>query len=195
MVNLKNLSKLLRDRLVVACFVSNLFYSAAYPSFHTNMISNLDSRVISFNSIMICLSGIIVPILWNRHSDSFYKKYGLFCILETVLYILLCITSLLKITDYLLYYILDTMFYCFVTKNILIGTNRLKVLRYEGDGRQIFDNNIQLASNASSLIGFSISFITIPMSLSFILITIGIIFDNFFYYSAWKDSLRKDDIN
>ena len=87
------------------------------------------------------------------------------------------------------------MFYCFVTKNILIGTNRLKVLRYEGDGRQIFDNNIQLASNASSLIGFSISFITIPMSLSFILITIGIIFDNFFYYSAWKDSLRKDDIN
>ena len=89
------------------------------------------------------------------------------------------------------YYILDTIFFCLVTRNIMCGVNKLKAKKYDTESkREQYDNNIQLVTNISSLIGFAISLtININTNIAFILITIGICIDNFFYYKEWKKTI------
>lgn len=146
--------------------------------------------MISLNSICICIAGIVFPLLWNKNSDKLYKRYGALCTLETLLYISICILFLISFLSPKAYYILDTMFFCLVTKNMICGGNKLRAKRYNNEkDREEYDNNAQFASNVSSLIGFSISLITsIPVNIGFILITIGICSDNFLYYHVWKES-------
>lgn len=183
------MNKILKDKLLVSTFLSNLFYSMASPIVQYELVSNVGSKLISINSICLCISGILCPILWNKYSNKLYKKYGFFCNAETILYTLICFLFIFKYISPIIYYVLDTLFYCLVTKNIICGNNKLKILRYVNNEREEYDNNMQLMSNASSLIGFTISLISnFSINTGFILITIGICLDNFFYYSVWKET-------
>lgn len=188
MINIKNI---LKDKLLIANFLSNLFYSVAYPCVHYKLISEIGQKMISLNSILICIAGTLIPVLWNKKSEKLYKTYGFLCNLETVLYIIICIMFLVSFISPKAYYILDTIFFCLVSKNIICGGNKLKAKKYDTESkREQYDNNIQLVTNISSLIGFSISLITnINTNIAFILITIGICFDNFFYYKEWGKTI------
>ncbi len=166
----------------------------ASPTVQYELVSNVGSKMISLNSICICLSGILCPLIWNKKSDKLYKQYGLFCNMETILYVIICVLFLFQNISPIIYYILDTIFYCLVTKNIICGNNKLRMLRYFGIEREEYDNNFQLVSNASSLIGFSISLLLdFSIAWGFILITIGISIDNFFYYSVWKQNKKRKE--
>lgn len=182
---------IIRDKLVLSSFISGLFYALAYPTIITKLVSEVGSRVVSFNAICVSIAGIFIPIIWNKHSDTIYKKYGYLFIIETISYSIICIAVLSAIITVKDYYILDTILFCIVSKNIICGNNKLKVLRYKDNEREEYDNNILLVSNASSLIGFIISFIfAIPINIAFICITIGICADNFAYFISWKKSLK-----
>lgn len=188
------IKKLISDKLVFSSFVTNCIYSFAYPTVHYELIRNVGQKAVSLNMIAMCISGIIFPILWNKYSNKLYKKYNVFCNLETILYVTLCVSFLLGFVTPYAYYFLDTFAFCFISKSILCGNNKLKVLTYDSDKRMEFDNNIQLVSNASSLIGYFLSLlITVPLGVSFILFTIGVILDNLFYVSVWKKTLIKLD--
>lgn len=184
------IKQIFKDKLLLANFISNLFYSTAYPIVHFKLISEVGEKMISLNSICICLAGIVFPVMWNKNSDKLYKKYGVLCTLETILYILICVMLLISLISSKAYYILDTMFFCLVTKNMICGGNKLRAKRYNNEkDREQYDNNVQLVSNISSLIGFSISLmVSISVNVGFILITIGICSDNFFYYHGWKET-------
>lgn len=179
------------DKLLIANFLSNLFYSMAYPTVHFKLISEVGQKMISVNEIAICIAGIFIPIMWNKKSEKLYKTYGFLCNLETVLYIIICIMFLTSFITTKAYYILDTAFFCLVTKNIISGGNKLRAKRYNTEkDREQYDNNSQLVSNASSLIGFIISLvININVNIGFMLLTIGICVDNIFYYIGWKETI------
>lgn len=188
------IKKLISDKLVFSSFITNCIYSFAYPTVHYELIRNVGQKAVSLNMIVICISGVIFPILWNKYSNKLYKKYNVFCNLETILYLILCVSFLLGLITPYAYYFLDTFAFCFVSKNIICGTNKLKVLTYDSEERVEFDNNIQLVSNASSLIGYFLSLLmTVPLGVSLIFFTIGVILDNSFYASVWKKSLTKLD--
>ena len=185
------MNNILKDKLLLATFLSNLFYSMASPTVRYELVSNVGSKLISLNSICFCISGILCSILWNKYSNKLYKKYGFFYNMETILYIIICLLFISRYISPVVYYILDTIFYCLVTKNLICGSNRLKMLRYINKEREVYDNNVQLMSNASSLIEFTISLIfNFSIITGFILITIGICLDNFFYYNAWKETIK-----
>lgn len=188
MIKIKNI---FTDKLLIANFLSNLFYSMAYPTVHYKLISEVGQKMISINSIAICITGILIPIMWNKKSEKLYKTFGALCNLETILYIIICIMYLMSFITTKAYYILDTVFFCLVTKNMICGGNKLRAKRYNTeDKREEYDNNVQLVTNISSLIGFLISLITnMNVSAGFILITIGICADNFFYYNGWKETI------
>lgn len=179
------------DKLLIATFLSNLFYSMAYPVVHYKLISEVGQKMISINSIMICVSGIFIPLLWNKYSERLYKTFGTLCNLETLLYAIICIMYLMSFITTKAYYILDTIFFCLVTKNMICGGNRLRAKRYNSeDKREEYDNNVQLVSNISSLIGFFISImVNMKISVGFIFITVGICADNFFYHNGWKETI------
>lgn len=179
------------DKLLIANFLSNLFYSMAYPCVHYKLISEVGQKMISLNSIVICVAGILIPILWNKKSEKLYKTFGFLCNLEIILYAVICIMYLVSFIDAKAYYILDTVFFCLVTKNMICGGNKLRAKRYDTENkREKYDNNVQLVTNISSLIGFLISFmVDMNVNVGFILITIGICADNFFYYNGWKETI------
>ena len=144
----------------------------------------MGEKYISLESIVTCLAGVIFPTLWKKYSDKLYTKYGYLLTTEGILYTLICILLIGGYINYKAYYILDMLLFVVISKNIICGNNKLKAIRYKGETREEYDNNINIVSNLSSLIGFTLSFIlTIPVSLAFILITIGICFDNIFYYN------------
>lgn len=145
--------------------------------------------MISINSLCTCMGGIILPFVWNKYSDRLYKKYWLMLLTEASIYIFILIMLLTENMNLITYYILDTICFTLVTKNIICGGNKLRAKRYNSeDARTKYDNNSQMAANISSMIGFGISAIfEFSMSQAFILSTIGICIDNIFYYSAWKE--------
>ena len=145
--------------------------------------------MISINSLCTCMGGIILPFVWNRYSDRLYKKYNIMLLTEGVIYIMILIMLLTDNMELITYYILDTICFTLVTKNIICGGNKLRAKRYNNEADRVkYDNNSQMAANISSMIGFGISAIfEFNMSQAFILSTIGICIDNLFYYSAWKE--------
>lgn len=137
----------------------------------------------------MCLAGIVFPILWNKKSDFMYSKYEYLLTIEGISYILLTILFICGLIDSKFYYLLDTLLFAIIAKNIICGGNRLRASRYKNKDREEYDNNSALVSNSSSLIGFTISFLfVIPTNIAFILIAFGIIIDNIFYYKAYKTS-------
>lgn len=184
-----------KDKLILANFLSNLFYSLAYPSIHYYLIKDAGQKMISLNSIILCIAGIIVPLLWNKYSDTLYLKYGYLLSIECILYSIIAFLVIFSFITPKAYYILDTFLFAIVTKNIISGNIKLKSLLYKDGQREKFDNNSNIASNASSLIGFTISLlIEFPISVGFILITIGICLDNIFYYNVYKKTIKKENI-
>jgi len=176
--------------LLLANFISNLFYSIAYPVVHFTLIKDVGEKMIALNSIIICTAGVLFPILWNKYS-KLYKSYGYLLTAEGITYITIGILIVTGCISNTLYYILDTILFSLITKNIICGGNKLRAIRYNSEKiREEYDNNSTIVANFSSLLGFGISFvIMIPSNIAFIFITIGICIDNIFYYKAYKKSL------
>ena len=183
-----------KDKLLLANFISNLFYSIAYPTVHFVLIRDIDERIISLNAIIVCIAGIIVPIIWNKKSDELYNKYGYLLTLEGLSYILLTVAFILGTVDSRLYYLIDTILFSIITKNIICGGNKLRALRYTGEEREKFDNDCNILSNASSLIGFTVSLLfPLQKYVAFVILGIGIISDNIFYYRAYKECNKTEE--
>lgn len=188
----KLIADCLNDKLIMSTFISNLFYSLAYPTCQYIMISGINQKMISMRGLVVCITGTILPIMWNNYSEKLYKFYGILLKLEAIFYAILVISYSVFGISMRTYYIIDAIVTCVISMNIVHGNNKLKVLRYNGDVRERYDNNITLFTNASSLIGIVISLIiTIPGNIAFILLAIGICFDNLFFYFAWKETLHK----
>lgn len=145
--------------------------------------------MIALNSIIICVSGVIFPILWNKYR-RLYNTYSLLLLLEVIGYITIGILIYTGIIGNLAYYLLETFLFATISKNIICGGNRLRSMRYNSEKlREAYDNNSTIVANGSSLIGFGASFlITIPVNVSFILITLGVCIDNIFYYRVYKQN-------
>lgn len=179
----------IKDKLIIASFLSNLFYSACYPAVHSYLMKTVGQRMISINALCTCMGGIILPFVWNKYSNKLYKRYDVMLATECIIYILILIMLLTNNMGLMAYYIVDTICFALVTKNIICGGNKLRAKRYSNEADRVkYDNNLQMATNISSMIGFGISAIfTLSMKQAFILSTMGICIDNIFYYSAWKE--------
>lgn len=189
-----NIKIFFKDYLLVANFISNLFYSIAYPTVHLTLMKHINERTISFNAIVVCLAGIIVPVIWNKKSDELYRKYGYLLTIEGVSYSLLTIAFIIGTIDSTLYYLIDTLLFAIIAKNTMCGGNRLRASKYKGKDREKFDNNSNIFSNVSSLIGFTASLlITIPTNVAFIILGIGVVSDNIFYYKAYMECVSQDN--
>ena len=179
----------MKDKLILSGFISMLFYSVAYPVVHTVVIQNLDSRVLSASSFISCILVIIVNKVWLTKSEKLYKKFGIMLFIEGFLYFVILIMILLKTITPQTYYILDTLLFSSITRNIICGGNRLKAIRYKDNDREEFDNKSVMFYNVASIIGYGISsIIKVPTNIAFVIMYVGIISDNFIYYIVYKQT-------
>ena len=185
----KNICKeMFKDELLIASFLSSLFIGIAQPTVHRVCMANVSTRMISLNSIIICIAGIIVPALWTDNGKKLYKYFALLGLLEASTYIITVALVIMNIISIPMYYIIDTLAFSIITKNLICGGNMLRNKRYDTqDKRNKYDNLLQIACNSSSIIGYGINLIyPCGQVLAFTCMAIGISFDNWFYIKAWK---------
>ena len=134
------------------------------------------------------MSIVILGSLWNKKSDKLFRHYPIFCIGETV--ISTCATIWATTTNNIVaYYIIDTLVFSIITRNICCGAVKLKAIRYNTEeDREHFDNNNNSASAIATIIGSIIAMILdLDFSIMLWIATIGNAIDNIFYIFIFKE--------
>lgn len=172
--------------MILATFLSTIFYSATYPFIHKEIVSIASESLIAVVQIINCISIVIYGWIWNKTSKLF-KYYQVLCVIET----LLSITSSLIATftgNVIAYYIIDTLIFSIVTRNIICGGTKLRAMRYKTETeREHFDNSNSSANAVATIIGSALAMI---LKLDFIpmlwIATVGNAVDNVFYISIHR---------
>ena len=183
------------DSMLLATFLTTVFYSSTYPYIHKEIMANVSDSVIALNQIINCLSVVILGSLWNKKSDKLFKYYPTFCICETILSIGSTIWAVVT-HNIMAYYIIDTLIFSIVTRNICCGGVKLKAIRYNTEvEREHFDNNNNSASAIATIIGSVIAMmLDLDFSIMLWLATLGNAIDNIFYifiYYEYKTKQHK----
>ncbi len=180
------------DGMLLATFLTTIFYSATYPYIHKEIMANVSDFIIALNQIINCLSIVIFGSLWNKKSDNLFKYYPVFCICETILGVM---STMWATTTHniMAYYIIDTLIFAIVTRNICCGGVKLRAIRYNSEkDRECFDNNNNSSSAIATIIG---SIIAILLNLDFNIMlwiaTLGNAIDNIFYIFIFKNTKTK----
>lgn len=176
------------DLLLITGLTSNLFYSIAYPVIHTICINDMNSKLVSFSSLLSCILATIVINLWLKYSDSLYKTFGISLLLEGICFGMLTFAFIIGKASPATYYLIDCILTATLTRNVISAGNRLKAIRYKDQEREIFDNKTTMYCNIASILGFGFSsLIALSTNIAFVFMWVGISIDNIFYYIVYRE--------
>ena len=181
------------DSMLVGGLLVNVFYSATYPFIHKQIISVATDNFIAANQIINCLGIVIFGAIWNKFSDRLFRFYPLFCIFESVLGI--ATTTFAVTTNQIIaYYILDTLVLAIITRNIICGSIKLRVIRYKTENeREKFDNNFNSVCSIGILIGSVIAlFLNLNFAAMLWTATFGNMIDNAIYINIYYKETRRN---
>lgn len=176
------------DSMLLATFLTTIFYSATYPFIHKLIMESVSDNIVALNQIINCISIVLLGSLWNKKSDKLFNYYPLFCIGETILGI--CSTVWATTTNNIMaYYLIDTMIFAVITRNICCGGVKLRAIRYRTEkDRERFDNNNNSASAIATIIGSIIAMVLdLDFSIMLWIATFGNAIDNIFYIFIFKE--------
>lgn len=185
-------NKIHLDGMLVATFITTLFYSATYPYIHKEVMTVASDKLVAVTQIINCVSVVVLGSIWNKKSDKLFRFYPFLCVLESTCGIMS--TILAAIThNIVLYYIVDTLIFSIITRNICCGGVKLRAIRYKNEKeREHFDNNNNSASAVATIIG---SVIAMCLDLNFIVMlwiaTVGNMVDNIFYIYIFYKTREK----
>lgn len=179
------------DKMLLATFLSTVFYSMAYPTIHKEIVQHISDYMIALEQIVSCLGIILASGLWNKHSDALFKKFPLFCVLETVAGVITTVYALIS-DNIVVYYILDTFVFAVITRNIICGGNRLRSERYRQESeREQFDNNNLSASAIATIIGSLVAMVLdLDFGIMLCIATFGNALDNILYIQIYSEQQK-----
>lgn len=180
------------DKMLLATFLSTVFYSTAYPTIHKEIVLHISDFMIASEQIISCLGIVLASVLWNKYSDILFRKFPLFCVLETVAGITATTYALIS-DNIMIYYILDTFVFALITRNIICGGNRLRSERYRKESeREHFDNNNLAASAIATIIGSCIAMLLdFDFKVMLCISTFGNALDNILYIQIYSEQQTK----
>lgn len=180
------------DGMLLATFLTTIFYASTYPYIHKEVMQYASDSFIALNQIINCVSIVVFGSFWNKKGDKLFKFYPLFCVLECLLGIAISIYATVS-KDILAYYILDTVVFALITRNIICGGIKLRALRYKTEESRVkFDNNDNSVCSIATIIGSVIAMIlNLPFEAMLWLATLGNCIDNVFYICIYRSSTKK----
>ncbi|MDE6780952.1 MAG: hypothetical protein K2J40_05790 [Ruminococcus sp.] len=180
------------DKMLLATFLSTVFYSTAYPTIHKEIVIHISDFMIASEQIISCLGIVLASVLWNKYSDILFQKFQLFCVLETVAGITTTTYAIMS-DNIMVYYILDTFVFALITRNIICGGNRLRSERYRQElEREHFDNNNLSASAIATIIGSCIAMLLdLDFKIMLCIATFGNALDNILYIQVYREQQNK----
>ena len=180
------------DKILLATFLSTVFYSTAYPTIHKEIVIHISDFMIASEQIISCLGVVIASVLWNKYSDILFRKFPFFCVFETVAGITTTTYAIMS-DNIIIYYILDTFVFAMITRNIICGGNRLRSERYRKESeREHFDNNNLSASAIATIIGSCIAMLLdLDFKVMLCVSTFGNALDNILYIQVYRENQNK----
>lgn len=177
------------DGMLLATFLTTLFYSSTYPYIHKQIMMAASDWLIAVNQIINCLSIVVFGSVWNKWSDRLFKFYPIICVAETVLSIGSATWAIYS-QNIASYYVIDTLIFAVVTRNICCGGVKLKAIRYKTETeREHFDNNNNSASAVATIIGSVIAMVlNLDFEVMLCIATFGNAIDNIFYICIYKST-------
>lgn len=179
------------DGMILGTFLSTIFFSATYPYIHKCIVMQIPDYFLAVNQVINCGGTVIWGTVWNKKTDFLFSHYTIICVLETILGITTTGFAIFG-ENIAAYYILDTIVFATVTRNILCGSVKLKAIRYKTEEeRSQFDNNDNSACAVATIIG-SIMAMYLRLSLPAMLIvaTVGNAIDNMFFVYIYSKSRK-----
>lgn len=182
------------DGMLVATFLTTIFYSSTYPYIHKHIISEVSEDFLALNQILNCLSTIVYGYIWNK-TDKIFKYCSFLCVFECLTTIgttLFCIFT----KNIVAYYIMDTLAFALITRNFICAGAKLKAMRYRTEKeREHFDNNNCSVSAAATIIGASIAMVlNLNFETMLCLATLGNAIDNFIYVFIYEKEKKKEEL-
>lgn len=179
------------DGIIVATFLTTLFYASTYPYINKFIISNVSESMIALNQIVNCGSIIIFSSLWNKIGEKLFKFYPVYLILEIVVNLFMTIYAITT-GNIVAYYLLDTLVFSVITRNIICGGIKLRAKRYNSEEkRSIFDNTENIAYAAATICGSLIAmFMSFDFTKMLIIATVGNCIDNIFYVVIYNKTMK-----
>lgn len=182
------------DGMLIATFLTTIFYSSTYPYIHKEIMMVATDSLIALEQIINCISIIVFGFLWNKRSEKLFRFYPIYCIMETILGIMTTVFAI--VTDNVIaYYLLDTLVFAIVTRNICCGGVKLRAIRYNSEEkREHFDNNNNSIASVATILGSIIAMVLeLDFPIMLCLATFGNAIDNIFYiFIFWKTKERRN---
>lgn len=178
------------DCLIIAGFVSGLFYSMSYPVIHLECMKDISSNLMSLSQLLSCILTVVITQVWLKKSEIMYlKTFKISLIVEVLLYGSILYMLFFNVFTPTAFYISDCILCSTITRNIINGGTRLKAIRYKGEQREIFDNKNMMLCNVASMIGYFISTIfVLPRFIAVLFMFLGLAIDNLFYLYAYHET-------
>lgn len=174
--------KKLSNLMLLANFISTLFYSLSYPYIYAETVKVVPHLYISVEQILACLGTIVFCRLWNKHSDKLFTKYHIILGLEIIADIILFADVLIR-HNLSFYFLLNVIIFALITKNVACGGTKMRARVHPTEKlREQYDNNSNIACSVATLLGAGIAIIfNMNLWLLFIFAFVGNVADNAFY--------------
>lgn len=178
------------DCLIIAGFISGLFYSMSYPIIHLECMKDISSNLMSLSQLLSCILTVVITQVWLKKSEVMYlKTFKISLIVEVLLYGAILYMLFFNVFTPTAFYISDCILCSTITRNIINGGTRLKAIRYKGEQREIFDNKNMMLCNVASMVGYFISTIfVLPRFIAVLFMFLGLAIDNLFYLYAYHET-------
>lgn len=189
--------KRLSDSMLIANFISTLFYSLSYPYIYAETVKLVPKYYISLEQILACLGTIIFCWLWNKYSDRLFKYYREILYAEIIADTFLFVDVIIR-GNLNFYFLLNVIIYSIITRNLSCGGTKMRAIVNPTErSREKFDNNSNVVSSTATLLGSGTAIIlSLDIKLLFVMAFIGNIIDNIFYlfiYHKIKSERVKHD--
>lgn len=181
------------DGILLATFLTTIFYSATYPYIHLEVMSALPNNdYLALNQIVNCISIVVFGKMWNVKSDKLFKYYPYYCVAESIANLSVFVAYLIS-RNIVLYYILDTIVFATFTRNIICGGVKLRALRYTTEKeREQFDNNDNSMCAIATIVGSILAmFLKLDIVVMLTLAAVGNTIDNVFYIFIYLKTKRR----
>ena len=189
------MSKRLSKLMLLANFVSVLFYSMSYPYIYAQTCKIVPTYYISIEQLLSCISTIIFCGLWNKYSDRLFNHYSKIVIAETLLDIVLFADVMIR-SDLRFYFLLNVIIYALITRNMACGGTKMRAMVNPTErDREQYDNNSNIVVSVATILGTVAAFIYMPdFKVLCVLALIGNVSDNVLYWHIYR-KIKKEDKN
>lgn len=189
------MSKRLSKLMLIANFVSVLFYSMSYPYIYAQTCKIVPTHYISIEQLLSCIGTIIFCWLWNKYSDKLFNHYAKIIVAETLLDVILFADVMIR-NNLKFYFLLNVIICAIVTRNMVCGGTKMRAMVNPTErDREQYDNNSNIAVSVATLLGTVAAFIYMPdFKVLCVLALIGNVSDNVLYWHIYRQ-IKKDDKN